>query len=72
MAATYQLRQHLRSMELAGRPEAIAERKIAREASSLALAECRAKFPQLSAENFETADRYRRERVSFWTENLTE
>lgn len=65
MPATYLLRKHLRSMELADRPEAIAERRAAKAAHERALADMRIKYPTLTADNFEDADAYRKSRVTF-------
>lgn len=70
MAATYMLRKHLRSMELAERPEAIAERELSRKAHERALADCKRLYPTLSADNFEEADEYRKERVAHWMDVL--
>lgn len=70
MASTYMLRKHQATMRSAGRPEAIAERQVNREANKRALADCKSRYPVLTAENFEAADEYRKERAAFWTKHL--
>lgn len=71
MAATYGLRKHQATMASAGKPEAVAERKIAREANKRAVVECKQKFPELTAENFEAAYDFQRERTAIWIDRLT-
>ncbi|MCG7625574.1 hypothetical protein [Epibacterium sp. Ofav1-8] len=71
MAATYMLRKHLRSQELKNRPEAIAERAAHIEACKCAAAEREAKFPAITAENFEAANNYQKERIEHWMRELS-
>lgn len=72
MAATYMLRKHLRSQELANRPEAVRERAIAHEACKRAGEERCARFPSITPENFEEADRFQKERIEAWKRRLAE
>lgn len=71
MAATYMLRKHLRSMELAGRPEATRERNAHIEAANRARAELKGQFPLITEANFGAANRYHQERLAFWREQLS-
>lgn len=70
MPATYMLRKHLRSQELANRPEAAAERAASTEAWKRASVERRARFPVITPANFEAADNYQRDRVAHWARAL--
>ena len=71
MAATYMLRKYLASQEAAGRPEAVAERAIRHEACKRGGDDRREKYPVITADNFEEADNYQRERIEEWTRRLT-
>jgi len=70
MASNYQLLQHLRSMEDAGRPERVAKRALYNQAKDQAMAEVRERFPTITPENFEAADEYRWDRINHWKEAL--
>ena len=68
--ATYLLRKHLRTVESAGTPNAVAERITNAEARGRAMVDFREKYPVLSASNFDDADAYRIERIAYWTDKL--
>lgn len=71
MAATYMLRKHLRSMELAERPEAVRECKAHIEANNRARADLKERFPVITETNFDAACKYQQERIAFWREQLS-
>ena len=66
MRPKYQMRQHLATLNSAGKPKAVAERKIHQAACRLARKERRAKYPVITAENFEEADEYQKQRIAYW------
>lgn len=70
MASTYMLRKHLATIEAAGKPEAIAERKLNQEACKRATADWEARYPVVTPDNFEEVDEYRKERIAFWKKHL--
>ncbi len=70
MAATYMLRKHLAVRSAASRPEAIRENVIDCEASNRARDELSESFPIVTAENFEKANAFLRERIDFWRQEL--
>lgn len=70
MAATYMLRKHLRSQDLANRPEAVAGRAARVAACKRASEERAERFPVITPDNFEDADRYQKERAEHWTRVL--
>ncbi len=72
MAATYMLRKRLAELEAMKRPEAAADRAAEVEASRRAAADARARFPvgEITAETFEAADQYHKDRLEFWKRAL--
>lgn len=70
--ATYMLRRHQATLASAGKPEAIAERKLSGEAHQRALADMKAAYPVLTTENFEAADQYRKQRADHWKRALAD
>lgn len=71
MAATYILRKHLAGIEAAKRPEACAARSIEIEAAKRSACDRKARFPQITPENFEAADQYHKERLRHWRAALS-
>lgn len=71
MAATYMLRKHLAEREAAKRPEACAVRAVEIGASNRAKADLETRYPNITAENFEAADQYHKERLRHWRATLS-
>lgn len=71
MVATYMLRKHLRSRELAETPAASAERKAHIEAAQRAGDDRKQRFPVITPENFEAANQYQNERLTHWRAALS-
>lgn len=71
MTATYMIGQHLRSLELANRPEAVAERAIRIEACKRGGDDRATKFPIITPDNFDAANEYQNERIEYWVRKLT-
>lgn len=72
MPATYMLRKHLRSQELANRPEAVAERKRNNEACRRAREERMQSYPHITPENCEEVNDFQNARIEFWRAALTD
>lgn len=71
MAATYMLRKYLASQEAANKPEAVKDRAIRAEACARGRADRAAKYPVITPENLEAADRYQRDRIDDWARRLS-
>ena len=70
MAATYMLRRYLASQAAADTPAAVAERAVRQEACRRAREDRAAKYPRLTADQFEEANLYQERRIAVWTRAL--
>lgn len=72
MPATYMLRKHLRSQEIAARPENQRRRAVEIEAAKRGAEDRKVKYPTITPENFVTADQYQKSRIEYWRDKLAE
>lgn len=71
MESGYMLRKHQATMEAAGKPEAVAERKRYGEACVRARKDRATRFPNITPDNFEEAAAYQEQRIAHWLRVLS-
>lgn len=70
MPSNYMLRKHLRSKEIAARPENQRLRAIEIEANNRGAADREAKFPTVTQDNFSQVNEYQIQRIAYWKAKL--